>query len=76
MAADTPGSEHRNALDSPAVTVVTPDGDRVPLTAGLVLAGDPPEVADSEAAQVSEIVDDFNALLAALRARGVLAEEE
>ena len=79
MANDTPSSQHRNAVDAPAVTVVTDGGTRVPLSDaldGTVMAGDAPEVADSTAEAVADLVDDHNALLAALRTRGVLAAEE
>ncbi|WP_411141384.1 hypothetical protein [Streptomyces sp. x-80] len=110
---DTPGGEHRNALDAPAVTVVTPEG-RQPLDAVLdtlsgggpvawasvtgkpatfpptvgtgakdaaagnhthtgLLTGSATKVANSDAAEVAGLVDDFNALLAALRARGVIS---
>jgi len=38
-----------------------------------LMVGDPPEVADSEADNVANLATDFNALLQALRDRGVLA---
>lgn len=65
----------RNALQAVSITVAT-EGQPTDLQTvldGIGATAEPPEVADSTAADVGGLVSDFNGLLAVLRDRGILA---